>query len=138
MACGVLPWGRRWAWLPASAGRASVLIVAGERRHVIRLWSQKRFLAAASAHSPVPGEPQEEGGDVSPAVGAGGSRAAIRELPVSAGVDPVGLGVEGAFASLTPPPAAPDAEQHRGADQRARCRQCGHDRRPSRAPRVNS
>ena len=34
--------GRRWAGLPASAGRASVLIVAGERRHVIRLWSQKR------------------------------------------------------------------------------------------------
>ena len=34
--------GRRWAGLPASAGRASALIVAGERRHVIRLWSQKR------------------------------------------------------------------------------------------------
>ena len=31
--------GRRWAGLPASAGRASALIVAGERRNVIRLWS---------------------------------------------------------------------------------------------------
>ena len=63
---GSFPGGRRWAWIPASAGRASVHIVAGERRHVIRLWSQKRVLAAVSAHSPVPGEPQEEGSDVSP------------------------------------------------------------------------
>ena len=61
-----------------------------------------------------------------------------RELPVAAGPEPAGLGVEGAFVSSTPPPAAPDAEQHRGADQRTRCRQCGHDRLPSRAPRVNT
>ena len=54
-----------------------------------------------------------------------GSRGTVgpraKELPVAAGAEPVGLGVEGAFASLTPPPAAPDAEQHRGADQRTRC-----------------
>jgi len=55
-----------------------------------------------------------------PAVGAGGSRTAIRELPVSAGVEPAGLGVEDTLASSTPPPAAPDAEQHHGADQCAR------------------
>lgn len=66
-----------------------------------------------------------------PAVGAGGSRAAIRELPVSADAESVGLGVEDALASSTPPSAAPDAEQHHGADQRARRRQCGHDRLPA-------
>ena len=68
-----------------------------------------------------------------PALGAGGSRAAIRELPVSVGVEAMELGVEGAFASSTPPPAAPETEQHHDADQRARRRQCGHDRLPSRA-----
>ena len=71
-----------------------------------------------------------------------GSRGTVgpraKELPVSAGAEPAGLGVEDALASSTPPPAAPDAEQHHGADQRARRRQCGHDRLPSRAPRVNS
>ena len=50
--------------------------------------------------------------------GAAGPRA--RELPVSAGVEPAGLGVEDALASSTPPPATPDAEQHHSADQRAR------------------
>ena len=68
--------------------------------------------------------------------GSAGPRA--KELPVAAGAEPVGLGVEDALASLTPPPAAPETEQHHGADQRARCRQCGHDRLPSQAPRVNS
>ena len=107
---------------PGVGREASALIVAGERRHVIRLWSQECFLAAASAHSPVPGEPQEEGNDVSPCCGSRGTVGPrAKELPVSAGVEPAGLGVEDALASSTPPPAAPDAEQHRGADQRARC-----------------
>ena len=74
--------------------------------------------------------PGRRGAMCPPAVGAGGSRAAIRELPVSADAESVGLGVEDAFASSTPPSAAPDAEQHHGADQRARRRQCGHDRTP--------
>ena len=74
-----------------------------------------------------------------PALGAGGSNSATRELPVSAGVEPVGLGVEGALALSAPPPAAPETEQHHGADQCARCRQCGHDRLPyfEPLPRVN-
>ena len=73
-----------------------------------------------------------------PALGAGGSRAAIMELPVSAGVEPVGLGVEDALALSAPPPAAPEAEQHHGAHQCARRRQCGHDRLPSRAILVST
>ena len=77
--------------------------------------------------------PGRRGAMCPPAVGAGGSRAAIRELPVSADAEPVSLGVEDALASSTPPSAAPDAEQHHGADQRARRRQCGHDRLPYRA-----
>ena len=77
-------------------------------------------------------KPRMRGNDVSPCFGSRGlvgPRA--RELPVAADPEPVDLGVEGAFASSTPPPAAPDAEQHRGADQRARRRQCGHDRLPT-------
>ena len=66
-----------------------------------------------------------------------GSRGTVgpraKELPVAAGAEPVGLGVEGALASSAPPPAAPEAEQHHGADQRTRSRQRGHDRLPSRA-----
>ena len=72
-----------------------------------------------------------------------GSRGTVgpraKELPVAAGAEPVGLGVEGALASSAPPLAAPETEEHHGADQCARCRECGHDCLPSRAsPRINS
>ena len=58
-----------------------------------------------------------------------------RDLPVSASAEPAGLGVDDAFASVSPPPAAPEVEQHHGADQFARGRRCGHDHLPSESLR---
>ena len=49
-----------------------------------------------------------------------------------------GLSVEDVLASSAPPLAAPEAEQHYGTHQRARRRQCGHDRLPSRALLVST
>ena len=85
-----------------------------------------------------PADPRLRGTICPPVVGAGTVRFTTRDLPASVGVEPAGLGVEDALASSAPPPAAPEAEQHHGADQRARCRQCGHDRLPSRALLVST
>ena len=70
---------------------------------------------------------------LSPCFGSRGTAGPrTRDLPVSASVEPAGLGVEGALASSAPLPAAPEAEEHHGADQSTRGRECGHDRLPSR------
>ena len=68
------------------------------------------------------------------AVGAGAVRFTTRDLPASAGPEPVGLGVEDALASSAPSPAAPEAEQHHGThhcawgllhERPAKCRRVG-------------